>query len=59
MSAEHAKKSVLEMCKHLRESMESSVSLFPKALGRNDSRLLVITLKIVHFSIFRKVSETQ
>ena len=42
-----SKKTVLEMRKHLRESMQSFVSLFPKALGRDDSRLLVVTLKVI------------
>ena len=53
------KKTVLETCKHLRELMQSFVSLFPKILGRDDSRLLVITLKVVYLSFYRKVSETQ
>ena len=47
------------MCKHLRELMQSFVSLFPKTLGRDDSRLLVITLKVLYFYFLREASEAQ
>ena len=45
------------MSKHLRESMQSFVSLFPKTLGRDDTRLLVVTLKVIYFPFFRKFSK--
>ena len=45
------------MSKHLRESMQSFVSLFPKKLGRDDTRMLVVTLKVIYFPFFRKFSK--
>ena len=42
VNTKRPKKTVLKMCKHLRESMQSFVSLFRKTLGRDDSCLLVI-----------------
>ena len=48
---------MLEVCKHLRESMQSFVSLFLKTLRRDDSRLLVITLKVICFPFFGRFSK--
>ena len=52
VSTKYPLKTVLEMCKHLRESMQSFVSLFPKTFGRDDSHLLVVTSKVIYFPFF-------
>ena len=44
--------------KHPRESIQSLVLVFPKT-ERDNSRLLVITLKVVHISFLQKVFEKQ
>ena len=36
-----SKKAVLEICKHLRESIQSFSLLFPKTIGKDDTHLLV------------------
>ena len=52
-----SKKTVVELCKRLRESIQSFVSLFPKALRRDDSRLLVVMLKVIYFYFFGRFSK--
>ena len=58
VSTEHPKNGVGSVWA-LKGINQSFVSLFPKTLVKDDSSLLIVTLKVVYFLFLRKVFERQ
>ena len=57
MSAEHPKNGVGNVQTLKAINAVFCLTLFPKTLGIEDSRLLVITLKVIYFTFFGRFSK--